>query len=387
MKKSLFSFAVLLLLSHFSFAQKIELQNAYSYWKNGELESALKSINLCTSNEATKGLAKTWMYRGNIMLSIAEDPKESGLVFEPLDESYKSYMKARELDTKKEYKYDLQIFMQALAKAYYNMGATSYNKLQYYPAYKNFNRVYELTNMLNNDYKMDVSTDTLNYLRGYCALKTEKYEDAKNIYSSLIDGNKYKSPELYSNLSTAYLELKDTTAALGTITKGREIYPEDNALLIHELNIYLFTHQIDKAVNNLKEAISKTPDNAQLYNALAGTYDNLNDTANAIKNYKKAIELKPDYFESYFGIGRIYFNSAVEVNNQMNKLDLKEQKKYDELSKVRDGLFQQAIPYLEKAKSINPKDMDTLNALKELYTRTNQLDKAAQIKKEMDGGK
>lgn len=384
MKKILLSVTAVFLMIQFSSAQKIELQNAYSYWKNGELEEALKSINLCTNNDVTKNMAKTWMYRGNIMLSIAEDPKESGLVFEPLNEAYKSYMKARELDVKKEFKYDLQIFMQALAKAYYNMGAESYNKLQYYPAYKNLNRVYELTNMLNNDFKMEIETDTLNYLRGFCALKTERYDEAKNIYTSLVEGNKYKSPDIYSNLSNAYLELKDTTAALDAIKKGRGLYPDDNELLIRELNVYLFTHRINEAITNLNEAITKTPGNAQLYNALAGAYDNLSDTAKAIQNYNKAIELKSDYFDPYFNIGRIYFNAAVEVNNQMNKLDFKEQKKYDELSKVRDGLFNKAIPYLEKAKSINPKDADTLNALRELYVRTNQTEKAEQIKKEID---
>jgi hypothetical protein len=46
--------------------------------------------------------------------------------------------------------------------------------------------------------------------------------------------------------------------------------------------------------------------------------------------------------------------------------------------------LEEAKPYLEKANSINPKDLSTLRSLREIYTRNNQLDKAKEVKAKMD---
>jgi hypothetical protein len=71
----------------------------------------------------------------------------------------------------------------------------------------------------------------------------------------------------------------------------------------------------------------------------------------------------------------------------MNKLDLSQQKQYDALKVTRDALFKKSLPYLEMAHKLDPKDMDTMTALKELYARLNMMDKLNDIKLQIDAVK
>ena len=53
----------------------------------------------------------------------------------------------------------------------------------------------------------------------------------------------------------------------------------------------------------------------------------------------------------------------------MNKLgnSAAENKKYDALKQKREVLFLEAVPYLEKLISINPKNTDALTTLKNIF--------------------
>lgn len=71
----------------------------------------------------------------------------------------------------------------------------------------------------------------------------------------------------------------------------------------------------------------------------------------------------------------------------MNKLDLNQQKQYDLLKVQRDATFRRSLPYLENAHLQDPKDMDTMIALKELYARLNMTEKLDDIKRQIDAAK
>ena len=91
-----------LLIAAMTFAQsgKRELNNAYNAYSNGYLDRALTAINKCMEYEDTKNDAKTWMYRGNIFLQIADtkDAEYKALSNNAAEEAFESYKKALELD-------------------------------------------------------------------------------------------------------------------------------------------------------------------------------------------------------------------------------------------------------------------------------------------------
>lgn len=55
-------------------------------------------------------------------------------------------------------------------------------------------------------------------------------------------------------------------------------------------------------------------------------------------------------------------------------------KKFDALKAEAKGLFEKAIPSIEKAHELNPADVDTANMLIKVYTQTEQYDKAKALK-------
>ena len=81
------------------------------------------------------------------------------------------------------------------------------------------------------------------------------------------------------------------------------------------------------------------------------------------------------------------FNEGAELVNQANGLPASKQKEFDDLKKKYDSKFNEAKPYFEKAFQLNPKDLATLQNLKQVYTRLNDLTKAAEMKKIIEGQK
>ena len=71
------------------------------------------------------------------------------------------------------------------------------------------------------------------------------------------------------------------------------------------------------------------------------------DEQEALKWFGKAIEIDPNYVESLCNIGRVYYNQAVALSD-------KEEGGATAAQKKRTELLNKALPYLEKAYSINP---------------------------------
>ncbi|MEI7802142.1 MAG: tetratricopeptide repeat protein, partial [Bacteroidota bacterium] len=113
-------------------------------------------------------------------------------------------------------------------------------------------------------------------------------------------------------------------------------------------------------------------------------YENTKDTSNARKAYETAIELNPQDFTANYSLGALIYNQAVEKIKEMNNLPSTDQKGYDKLKVESDVLLQKCLPYLEKARTLKGDDLETLNALKELYARLNQMDKLDEVKAAID---
>ena len=75
----------------------------------------------------------------------------------------------------------------------------------------------------------------------------------------------------------------------------------------------------------------------------------------------------------------LYVNKASAIIDEANKLNLKETVKYDKLKNDADVMLKKAIPYLEKAHKLEPKDMSSMSALKEIYARLHMDDQLKAI--------
>ena len=121
--------------------------------------------------------------------------------------------------------------------------------------------------------------------------------------------------------------------------------------------------------------------------AFAGSNEIAGNQAVAITSYKKAIELKSDYFDANYNLGALIFNQGVELVDKANKLPPSKQAEFDKLKTQFDAKFGEAKPYFEKAYQINPKDVATIQSLKQLYLRLGDMPKAEEMKKALDAVK
>lgn len=355
------------------YAQKPLRTTAFNYLRKNQLDKALESIEPTISDATTMNEAKTWFYRGTIYLKIymSDKPEIKNLDPDALTKSYQSYQKMMELDTKKEFYTEAIQNLLVISEQLYNKGVENFKAEKYADALGNFENAANVSKSFG-------SIDTLSIFNaGLAAENAKNYPKAIQYYTDVINLN-YPQPLVYSSLSNVYLAAKDTTKAFEVMNQGRQKYPNEFALLITETNLYLTTHQSEKAIANLQEAVKTDPNNPTIHYAVGASYDGMGNKAEAEKAYIKAIELKPDYFEANYNLGALYVNQAAEIQNEANKLKLNDPN-YDAMKEQADGILKKSLPYLETAASLDPKDKNSLIALKEIYTRLSMYEKLKEV--------
>lgn len=372
--KRLVSFLMLMAIAVLVFSQNTKVVSAYNYLRNGQLEKAKLNIDEACVNDQTKGVAKTWFYKGNIYLNIylSKETKYKSLDTNALQVAYESYQKAIELDKEIVNEYlsppSPLIGIYVVGEQYYNQGVELYNKKSYASALERF----EMTKKINGIFGAKDSVATFN--AALCAINLKDDKKAKGFLEDLVKLN-YKQPLIYTQLSSIYKNEGDTTKAVSIISRARKIFPSDLNLIISEINLYLAKGKTKEAQELLDLAVSKDPNNPTLHFAVGANMDEFGNFEQAEKSYKKAIELKPDYFDAYYNLGALYVNTAASVMEEANKLPINETAKYDALKSKADKYLEDALPALEKAEKLLPNDKNTLITLKQLYARKGDAEK------------
>ncbi|MDD5695616.1 MAG: hypothetical protein PHD61_09995 [Bacteroidales bacterium] len=98
----------------------------------------------------------------------------------------------------------------------------------------------------------------------------------------------------------------------------------------------------------------------------------------AEKSYLDAIRLDENYYDANYNLGALYVNKVASIVEIANALPLGDPG-YDPLKKQADEMLLKAIPYLEKAASLNPEDKNALISLKEIYARLGMFDKLKEV--------
>ncbi|MCA1752542.1 MAG: tetratricopeptide repeat protein [Flavobacteriales bacterium] len=356
-----------------AFAQNAKVVTAYRYLNNGEFEEAREAIEPATTHEKTMGKDKTWRYRGDIYLGLAGESENDKVSH--LQEAHKSFLKAKELDTKENWSEEINVGLNKVRIESLNSGIEAFEKEKFGAARDLFILSGDVGNALG-------ITDTLAYYNGgLAAEQAEDYENAIKYYKKTAE-TEYLEGKLWLYIANVYNRMEDPEGYISTIKEGREKYPEDADLIIYELNYYLQNSKFKEAEDNLKLALEKEPDNKQLYFSLGVVYENLEKPEEAVKAYKDAIEIDPDYFDANYNLGAHYFNQGVEMNNAAN--EIQDNKKYDAARAEAKKVFEKAKPFLEKAHAQDETDMGALVSLSQLYALLNETEKYQKIKDKLD---
>ena len=309
------------------------------------------------------------------------------------NKAYMAYKKGYEVADKSRDQDASLAGMAGLIQSMSNSGITVLQAGDQMGAYNIFRNVLDIHELLQNHEKDSPLNDpeAMNnqlFLAGYAALLAEQYELARPYYEQL-KANDYDDPSLYEGLFKIKSQ-EDPQGADAILSEGREKYPDDLTLLYAEINAALKNNEIASLESKLKEAIKKDPNNVSLYTTTGSVYDRLfqemmdTDTAQAnlyfdsAKVYfEKALEVNPDNVDAIYSIGALFYNKAAQGTQELQALadDLTAagMKKYDAKKLQVDHIFDQALPYFQKAERVNPSDRNTLIALKEIYARKNKI--------------
>ena len=377
-------------------AQRAKVVSAFQYLKYGELDKAKEAIDESSVHAKSKDLPKTWYYRAKIYHAIFEskDPAINALDPNSLNVAYEAYIMTDSLDEKGQYKDEMNKRLEVAATQFVNKGVAEY-------AAKDFNNA-----LTSFEYAIAINSlpafnkiDTLSmYNAALTSEKLENYDKAKSYYKDLIV-YKYGGSKIYSFLLNIYKREGDVEAKIDIIKQGRAVFPDDNNLIIEELNHYISTGDKDKAISNLELAIQKDLSNYNLYYALGSMYDQVNEFAKGEETYQKAFDLAtPDYqakkaaytaavgtetetstqvqfntaqetfFSILYNFGALYFNEGVKILKEINTIV--ENVRYAKEKDKAEVIMVKALPFLESALKIKPHDRNTLTSLRDLYART-----------------
>lgn len=286
-----------------------------------------------------------------------------------------------------------------------NIGITHYQNQDNLGAFKNFSKALDVAKILNANSipsrldDADLKAD-IQYYAAICAYTAEVGQEAIPILLEMEAAGTDKAV-VYQLLYELYLPT-DEAKATEYLTKGRSVFPTDSGLLFAEINKALREGKFEELVVKLKEAIAAEPNNVSVYNTMGNVYEQLmnkeKEAGNkekqqeyyeqAITYYSQGLAVDIENHDANYSIGALHYNKAANLTEAINEYaqDLSKEgtQKYNDLKKQMDALFDKAFPYFLKASQINPNDLNTLTALREIYVRKGQMDKATEVKNKLD---
>ncbi|HET8808783.1 MAG TPA: tetratricopeptide repeat protein [Flavobacteriaceae bacterium] len=414
MKKKILTIA-LSLATVMAFSQKKEIRNAEDAIEEGnytEAKSLLKQVESQISEESENTQTDYYLAKAQAYLGANNGSATS---MEDLMIAAEAYNKVKELG--EEEAADTGIM--AVRNALVNSAITDQNNKKYGDAAKKLYKSYQM-NKIDTVYLYYAANLSLNgkdydsalkYYKelmelGYDGSETQfvatdiatgevKTFSSKEERDLFVKSGEYNNPqtkaipskkgEIAKNIALIYIQQDKLDLAKEAMASAKAENPDDIGLLQAEANMYYNLGKVDKYNQLMKEIVKKDPENATLYYNLAVTSAELGDTKGAIEYYKKAIEFDPAMEAAYFNLAATILEKEDAILEQMNKaLADGNNSKYDELAAQRKETYQQALPYLEKAKELAPDNEGVLRTMMNIYYVLGNNEKAKEMKTKLD---
>lgn len=404
MKRILFTVALCLVASA-SFAQKKAVKEAQSIVKGTapNFDEARTLIKGAMENPETKDMAETWYAAGFIedqqfsnertKQILGQQPDEQ-VMYSALGNTLPYFLKSYELDqlpnekgkVKPKFTKKIKDILSTNHVYYINGGAYYFDQKDYQKAYDFFQQYLQISDLpMFQGEKVAERDSNFMTVQFYAAVAATQLNNRPLAIAALerAKGTDFRANDVYQYLCYEYEQAKDSVNLEKTLKEGMEKFPEEKYYLLSLINNYIYSNRNEQAIEYLNTAISKEPNNAQLYDVMGRVYETgVKDAAKAEEYFKKALDLDPENADILSNLGRVYYNQA--VNKQAEANSINDQQKYqEELSKAK-ALFEQAMPYFEKAHQINPEARDVMTALRGIYYNLNMGDKFEAIEAEMN---
>jgi tetratricopeptide (TPR) repeat protein len=377
-----------------------------------KLGEAIQKIEDALKLPDAQALSSAWLTKGDAynarinkdMIARLTNPAAPMSGENDALEAFNAYQKAFELAQKKFEKTDALKGIAEVQNGLSTSGIARYEKQEYEQAFMNFNAFLKSHDVLSANAQKSILDDKAQYdqnlyYTALFALLGKRNTEAMALYERIYKAGTDKA-EIYEGLIQLKMEAKDEAGAEALVAEGRKKFPDNTGMLFAEINSYLRKGKLDELVGSLKAAIAAEPNNVALYVTLGNVYENLyqralkdKDDAKSLQYYTEAksyytqaTEKDPKNADATYALGALYYNKAALRTQELNALpeDYSSAgiKKYEVLKKEIMGLFDEALPFFQKAETLDPNDTNTLIALTEIYARKED-DLALEFKKRL----
>jgi len=346
------------------------------------LLKAKEAIDAALTNEKTMNLAKTWLYKGQVETLISQS---KGLAAEnpnALNDAVKAFTNALNSKDKKAKKYRGEAVsnLKTLGEFLFNQGATSFNAGDFKSSFNSFAAKYALNQTIGKFSKSKMAMDTSTIQNAAIAAgRANMHAESAKFYGQLFEAGMKDKNNLRYYIGA--LEKAGDMATAAKIKKEmKKLFPNDQGMLIDEINAMLESGKIVEAIGLIQKAIAGDKNNHQLHFVLGNALKEKGDFEKATQSYNEALRIKPDFFDALFNLGTMPYNQAADLIKQMNELGLDQQAEYDALKSKSNEYFRKALPFFTKALEFNKGDRNTLTALREIYARLENYTELKKIK-------
>ena len=379
----------LCLMTTVVFGQKKAVSDAERIAKDSkpDFNEARTLIKGAMENAETKDDAKTWYVAGLIedtqfstenMKQILGQKPDEAVMYEALGNILPYFKESYRLDqlpnekgkVKPKYTKNIKGTLNANILYYLNGGAYFFDQRNYKRAHDFFEQYLEIADLpFMKGEKAAARDSNFMIVQFYAAIAAMQMDDPQQAIKDLNRAKEtdYRRFDVYQSLCYVYDQvLKDTVGLEKTLEEGMKLFPDSSYFLNNMINVYISTKRNEQAMQLLNTAISKSPNNPQLYFALGSLYEvGLKDEAKAEEAYKKALDLDPENPSNIFSVGRLYFNQGVSLLDKANSLN--DQNQYKAEKAKAEAMLRKALPFFEKAHKLKPEEREYMIGLRGIY--------------------
>lgn len=391
-----------------SFAQKKELRAAEKALKKNDFAGALasiKSVEGLIENADARYKSQYYFLKGQVFAGKKD--------YKAAADAFTALMAFEKETGKNRYASKAAPILNQLTQDASNKALNLYNKKDYKAAAEKFYLVAKLSPkdtvfMYNAAVSATQGKDYNTALKYYKELQKLGFTDLKKQYVAvdkqtgeekvfkskqerdlMVKSKAYIKPEtkttkskkadIVKNMALIYKELGKTDAAINAFKEARAASPDDLGLLLAEAYMYNDLKQPAKFEALMKEAVSKDPNNPDLFFNIGVVNFNENKGEEAIKYFKKVIELKSDYKNAHYMLANSMLLKDKEYVERLNALPPSDMTTYSKIEKERKLLFGEILPVILKADEFN-RTTDTVRLIMGLYQQLENDTKASEYK-------
>lgn len=349
------------------FSQVKEVGNPYLGMS--DLKAAERALEKATEHDRTSPLAETWIYYALVNANLALlDTTETAKEFIAKAEDARE--KAFELGPEESNAAEIENLNTVLAQYALNEGVGAWERQDFKAAYQSFDRG---STYIPQD-------TTLLYYAGLAAIHSQDYGKALEKYTQLVPLDSFSNHrQIILDVSKIHLMQSDTAQAIHYANLGRKQYPDDGELAIQYIELNLMAGNEEEVIDAINEQAVREPDNKTLQYYLGIAYNAINETDKAEAAYQRALEIDPNYLDAHINLGGLILNRGIDQWNRIhNDRDMSKEAYEAEIQKAH-AIFDEALPFLEKAVQINGESRIALSNLHKYYTIKENEEKAAEI--------